>query len=78
MAMKANENRHPPPVTARPIFLSIPDIVVGMPVFLAKLRFACVMPNARFAEKDNPGIPVLVPLLLLAIFLLSFSNSVIG
>jgi len=35
-----------------------------MPVALAILRLAFVMPNARFQLKDNPGIPVFDPRLL--------------
>lgn len=44
---------------APPIFLSIPDRVVGMPVFCVKARFIFVIPNARFHEKLTPGIFVL-------------------
>lgn len=41
-----------------PIFRSIPDFVVGIPVLRAKLLLALVIPNALFHENDNPGIPV--------------------
>lgn len=37
-----------------PIFLSKPCLVVGMPVFLAKLCFAPVIPKALFHEKEKP------------------------
>ncbi len=39
-----------------PIFLSKPDLDIGMPVSFAILCFSCVMPIALFQEKDNPGI----------------------
>ena len=37
-----------------PIFRSIPDRVVGMPVFRAMLFFIPEMPSARFQLKLNP------------------------
>ncbi len=39
-----------------PIFLSNPFLEVGMPVFLLKFCFACVIPKALFQEKESPGI----------------------
>lgn len=45
-----------PPVTSFPIFLCLPDFVVGMPVLRAKFDFAFEMPKARLAEKETPGI----------------------
>lgn len=39
-----------------PIFLSSPLLEVGMPVFLLKFCFACVIPKALFQEKESPGI----------------------
>ena len=41
-----------------PIFRSSPAFEVGMPVSLAILCFACVMPSARFHEKLRPGMGV--------------------
>jgi len=43
-----------------PTFRWIPDLVVGIPVLRATLCLAREIPNARFHEKDRPGIPVLV------------------
>ena len=40
----------------RPAFCLRPDFVVGTPVNFAQLRFAFVMPSARFQLKDSPGI----------------------
>jgi len=37
-----------------PSFLSTPDLLVGMPVSLANLDLAAVMPKALFHEKENP------------------------
>ena len=39
-----------------PIFLSSPPFEVGIPVFLLKFCFACVIPKALFQEKESPGI----------------------
>ena len=39
-----------------PTFRSRPDFVKGMPVALEMLRFAAVIPSARFAENVTPGI----------------------
>lgn len=39
-----------------PIFLSIPDLDVGIPVSLENCCFAFVIPKARFYENDTPGI----------------------
>jgi len=39
-----------------PIFLSIPDLDVGIPVSLENCCFAFVIPKARFHENDTPGI----------------------
>lgn len=44
---------------AFPIFFSNPDFVVGIPVSFAIRCFTFVMPNARFHEKDTPGILIL-------------------
>ena len=41
-----------------PIFLSRPDLDVGMPVCLANLCLTCESPNARFHENVKPGMPV--------------------
>lgn len=49
-----------------PNFLSHPALIVRIPVLRAMLRYAFVMPSALSQEKDNPGMPVFV-LLLLAI-----------
>ena len=46
---------------ALPILRSTPALVVGIPVWRATCCLTCVMPNARFHEKLNPGIPVLLP-----------------
>jgi hypothetical protein len=37
-----------------PIFLSRPDFVVGIPVVLAILFFALVIPSALFQLNENP------------------------
>ena len=37
-----------------PSFLSTPDLLVGMPVSLANLDLAAVMPKALFHEKEKP------------------------
>lgn len=39
-----------------PIFLSNPCLDIGIPVARAIFCFVCVIPKARFQEKDNPGI----------------------
>jgi hypothetical protein len=39
-----------------PSLFRLPCFVVGIPVALAILRFAEVIPNARFQLKDRPGI----------------------
>ena len=52
----------PPPVSILNILFRRPVLVVGIPVAFAILRFADVMPNARFQLKDNPGIPLLLRL----------------
>ena len=49
-----------------PSFLSIPALVVGIPVCRAILCFVWLIPKALFHENDNPGIPVFD--FLLAIF----------
>lgn len=51
-----------------PIFLSIPALEVGMPVFFAISRFTCVMPMARFHEKLRPGMGVDFLLILLRFY----------
>jgi len=61
-----------PPVSILPNFLCLPDLVVGIPVILAILRLALVIPNARFQLNDSPGIPVFERRLL-AIFTLFFA-----
>ena len=40
----------------RPTFCRRPDLVVGIPVALAKDLFAFEIPSARFHENDRPGI----------------------
>ena len=45
---------------SEPIFLSIPDFVVGIPVFLLNALFALVIPIALLREKLNPEIFVLL------------------
>lgn len=59
-----------PPVIILPNFRCLPDLVVGIPVVLVILCFAFVIPNARFALKDTPGICFF----LLAILEVSFIN----
>lgn len=46
------------PSIALPNFLSMPPLVVGIPVDFVNARFALVMPNALFHEKLKPGILV--------------------
>lgn len=43
---------------APPIFLSIPCLVMGIPVFRLIFCFACVIPSALFHENVSPGIGV--------------------
>lgn len=43
-------------MTALPIFLSRPALLVGMPVSRANFCFIWVIPNALFNENDTPGI----------------------
>lgn len=45
---------------AEPIFLSIPDSVVGTLVLRAIFCFSCDIPIALFHEKVNPGILILL------------------
>lgn len=42
---------------SRPIFLSTPCLVVGMPVAEAILRLNTSSPRALFGENDVPGNP---------------------
>lgn len=42
-----------------PIFLSIPILEVGIPVFRANRCFAPVIPNNLFQENENPNFPML-------------------
>lgn len=51
-----------------PIFLSIPVLDVGTPVFLAKLCFAPAMPKSLFQEKENPNLPNIKNLFYTTIF----------
>lgn len=44
-------SRHPPPVTARPIFRSRPLLVNGTPTFFDARAFAPEIPVRRFQEK---------------------------
>lgn len=48
-----------------PAFLLLPDLVVGIPVALAALRFIDVTPRARFQLNERPGIPVLLRLAII-------------
>lgn len=41
-----------------PNFRSTPALVVGMPVFLAKLCLAAVIPKSLFNENDNQNFPI--------------------
>ena len=43
---------------APPVFLSIPCLVIGIPVVLLIFCFACVIPSALFQENVSPGIGV--------------------
>ena len=60
-SMPINCIKHPP-VIILPILRCLPDLVVGIPVTLAILRFALVIPKALLQENERPGIPVFVPL----------------
>ena len=66
---------------ALPIFLSKLAFDVGIPVSRANFCFACVMPNALFHEKDNPGMPVfdlrLIFMTFYGTFLLLFTPPII-
>jgi hypothetical protein len=41
-----------------PNFRSTPPLVVGTPVFLAKLCLADVIPKSLFNENENPNFPI--------------------
>lgn len=43
-------------ITARPIFFSSPDFVVGIPVSRAIWRLILSIPKARLRENETPGI----------------------
>ena len=43
-------------MTAAPIFLSRPCLVIGIPVALLIFCLIAVIPIALLSEKDNPGI----------------------
>ena len=43
-------------ITAPPIFLSRPCLVIGIPVALLTFCFIALIPTALFSENDNPGI----------------------
>ena len=60
-------NKQPPIIF--PYLRCRPDLIVGMPVFLANARFALVIPRALFGENESPGMPVFVPLRLLGIYI---------
>ena len=45
-------------IILRPIFRSMPALDIGKPVTRASLCFACVIPSARFHEKERPGMRV--------------------
>lgn len=53
-----------------PIFRSIPDLDIGMPVARLIFCFTFVIPNARFHEKLMPGMSdfcLCIPLFVLTI-----------
>jgi len=41
-----------------PILRSIPDFVVGIPVFRATLLFNPLIPSSLFSENENPYFPL--------------------
>lgn len=41
-----------------PNFRSTPPLVVGIPVFLAKLCLAAVIPRSRVKENEKPNLPM--------------------
>jgi hypothetical protein len=43
-----------------PIFFSIPDFVVGIPVARAIFCFACAIPNNLLNEKENPNLLIAI------------------
>ena len=43
-----------------PIFLSMPALDIGIPVFFEICCLAWVIPSARFHEKVNPGIFIML------------------
>ena len=43
-----------------PNLRSTPPLVVGTPVFLAKLCLTDVIPSSRFNENENPNFPILL------------------
>ena len=47
-----------------PNFRSTPPLVVGTPVFLAKLCLAAVIPSSLFNENENPNFPIFYNLIL--------------
>ena len=58
-----------PLTSSRPIFLSSPDLVRGMPVVLAIFLFITSMPSARRIENDVPGIPMIFISVTVLLFL---------
>ena len=47
-------------MTAAPIFLSRPCLVIGTPVALLIFCLIAVIPNALLSENDNPGILMII------------------
>ena len=60
---------------AAPIFRSIPDLLVGIPVSRANFCYTWVIPTIRFHENENPLITIyLIVILDSIVWLLLFSN----
>lgn len=46
-------------IIALPIFLSIPNFVVGIPVFLAILFLNPLIPRSLLNENEKPYLPII-------------------
>jgi len=56
----SNPNIQPLPVSILPIFLSLPCLVIGIPVNLENLCLAELIPSALFHENEKPYVFLLL------------------
>ena len=61
-----------------PIFLSTPALDMGMPVARLVLCLACVMPNARFHEKERPEMGVDFLVMFDYLFVYNLTDSLLS